>query len=444
LIAGVVVLGFVLWWKFYSSPLPAYCRKDANVILISIDTLRADHLHCYGYARETSPVLDQMARESILFENAIVQSPWTMPSHASMLTSLYPAELGLGRYPKPGRIGEDAITLAEILSKHGYTSVAFTDGGWVHSRHGFGQGFEIYNDEGGHFLEIIPRVMSWLREHRREKFFMFIHTYDVHTYSPLQEYIDLFFPGYEGHIKTGRKLMALIQHGYDMMFLRSLRPKDLEYIVSLYDAEIRYVDDRLGEILRFLERKGLLGKTFVIIVADHGEEFLEHGGTGHGYTNYDEQLRVPFIIRHPNPSFQNVRVKEQVRLVDLLPTILDLVDVREELDIRGMSLTGFFDGGGPSLPAFTECGHRFFKSLRKDNKWKLIYDARARSVELLNLEEDPRETRNVYGREKEIAGQMTRELQQVLVDIRVVVQPSPTPPMSEEQREKLRALGYLE
>ena len=434
-----------------SEPTASLRFPFANLVVISIDTLRADHLGAYGYERPTSPTLDRLAQEGIVFERAIAQATWTLPSHAALFTSRYPSELGLSRWPSPGRVPERVETLAEILQATGFTTWGFTEWAWLSKRYGLHQGFELYDDRGGLFRNIIPRALARLGELRDARFFLFLHTYDAHWYQPEAASRRALVRPYDGPLQASAPLRESLQTRKPQ-WVKKLTPNDLRFVVDLYDASIRDVDRYVGRLVARLDAEGLWDDTILVITSDHGEEFLDHGSTGHGYAPWDEQVHIPLIIRLPGGELGGRRVAEQVRAIDLMPTLLELLEVESGAPMRGQSMVPLMTGQNPDAvgrPAFTDRGHSGRVSLRTP-EWKIIYDTRADSWKAYDLRADPAETRDRLGAD-EVAGAAERDemraLQRQLADwlsgLAAEFEQSAPPPLDDAERERLRALGYI-
>jgi arylsulfatase A-like enzyme len=442
-----------------------------NVLLVSIDSLRADHLGGYGYARDTSPAIDALAREGVLFEHAISSAPWTVPAHMTLLTGL-PPELH-GVISARQKLAPDATTLAEVLQGAGYETAAFVSGPTVMASYGFDQGFASYDES---MVEQRPRhaggsvtspgltdlVSGWLRRWseagRRAPFFVFLHMWDVHDdYVPPAEYARRFDPDYTGDLDA---------RGFEMnpRLKPSMDPRDLQHLIALYDAEIRYTDDHLARILATVRALGVLDDTIVVITADHGEEFFEHGQKGHAKTLYDEVLRVPLVVRYPRRIAFGRRVGAQVRLMDVAPTILGLARVPAPdgfggdvlaLEHRAADLTPYVAGQRPApvppLVAFSS--NRWLKADQhavRTATGKLIrHDrpppSRPAKTELFDLAVDPGEQLNLADPaappllatlDALLVGWQDDAVRQtrLAVDLRAVA----------KHEARLRALGYVE
>ena len=343
-----------------------------NVLLISLDTLRADHLSCYGYKRATSPRIDEVAKEGVLFENVVAASNWTIPSHMSLLTSLYPSA---HRVENPNRcLGESVPTLAQVLEKQGYTTAGFVTGPNLNHRLGFHHGFQLYDDftatmmcESNLFedhpanitgIDDVPTdhvitnlATLWLKQHGQEKFFLFLHYWDCHNdYIPPPPYDRQFDPGYQGK-ENGR---MVVERWKDIE--ARIAPADLAHLIALYDGEIAHTDDHVGQVLQLLQEMGLAEKTLLVIVSDHGEGFLEHGRILHGNTLFEELIHVPLILRLPGVIPAGRRIQDNASQVDVMPTVLGLLGIAAPEGLQGMDLSRACRGLGglPDRVVFSE------------------------------------------------------------------------------------------
>jgi len=388
--------------------------KPYNVILISIDTLRPDHLTCYGYPLPTSPCIDEFAKRCTVFTNVHSQSPWTTPSFASMFTSLYPSVLNLGRWPNPGRISANAVTLAEVMRDKGYVTAAFTEGGMVHSKFGFDKGFDTMRERYKRIEFSVPECLDWMNRNKSRNFFVFLHTYDVHRYCPPEQFSNRFMPEYDGDLVPGKELAVSLQCYFDYKGYDD--EEDRKRIVSLYDGEILFVDHWLGKLFMALDNAGIMDNTIVILTSDHGEEFWEHGRTGHGYTNYEEVLKVPLMIYHPD--MPPGRCIEPARLLDIAPTITDMVGAKANQAWMGTSLVPLIMGetASDNTFSFAEYGHIYYVSV-KQGKWKLLRMLRSKKATgkssedfLYDLEADPAETVDVSAQHEAMFARMQKLL----------------------------------
>ena len=308
-------------------------RDDVNVILLSIDTLRADHLGAYGYARDTSPFIDEtFGDRGVVFDHPVAAATTTTPSHMSMFTSLYPSSHGLTFGLE--RLDHSLTTVSELLRAAGFETGAVTEDGWLGIEFGFGRGFNSYAENKsanvmapeGQVDVTFAKTKQWLRRNYDRRFFLFLHTFQVHDpYAPPEAYQELF---------VGDGVVADEGSDDPMAHLRS---------PTLYDREIRYTDDELKSLFATLEELGLLRNTVFILTSDHGEEFGEHGHMGHGAHMHDEVQRVPLMF-HGQGVPRGRRVGEPVSHLDLAPTILELSGVAADSQMRGLSLVDVLQG----------------------------------------------------------------------------------------------------
>jgi arylsulfatase A-like enzyme len=431
-------------------------RGGPNVVLISIDTLRADALGAYGQPRPTSPVLDaRLAGAGVVFERCYSQSPKTTPSHMTLLTSLEPPVHGVEMWDgkTPGRVLHPAaVTLAEALENAGYATAAFTGGGHVHRSRGFGDGFDIYRH--GRELE---RALAWLDAHRRHKFFLFFHTYQVHDpYVPPEPLVERFAPDYRGRVRDAvTRLRAGLDGGWERahkVFWASVDgddPRDVAFVAGLYLAGVRHMDDTtLTPLLDRLDALGLAGDTLVVLTSDHGEAFREHGVFLHDDL-YAETLRVPLVLRFPGRLPAGASVPERVRVLDVMPTILDLLGIPPPPDVQGRSLVPLVRGTRTRQPVMSDYSNtqakRVFQSLRDD---RLTYIVDGAAEQLYDTAADPAEQQDVAAeRPTEVASaraRLARWREQCRpLATRLAPQGNGVEPDADTLG-RLRALGYVE
>ena len=427
-------------------------RRPRGVLLVSLDTLRADRLGLYGYDRGTSPFLDSLASQSVVFDRAISPAPWTLPAHATMLTSMYPSVLGLEAYPRAGRVPERAVALAEWLQGKGFRSHAETAGGFVSGELGFAQGFEIYEGGDRSFARVIDRGTAWLSTLAAdERFFLFLHTYDIHGYDPSEEARAALVSAPESSElsqalgqarRTGvRGLAELLQNPVHQRLVAALGEDSREYLSQLYDAAIWDADRQLARLVEQLRELQLLEDTLLIVVSDHGEELFDHGRSGHGFTLFEENLRVPLLLRHA--SLAPVRVAAPVGLVDLAPTVVDVLGLAAPESWQGRSLLAD-EGRAPAV--FSEAAHRPLRAIR-EGQMKLIRNRHTRHESLFDLEQDPGEKQDLAGRRDAREAKLAARLDEWERDValrRIEASAQSTPPLSPELSRQLEALGYLD
>ncbi len=460
LIVGVFISAFLIsflsiypWWVSSTQTKP-----PRGIILISLDTLRADHLGIYGYHRNTSPSIDAFAKESIVFEHAVVQSPWTLPSHMSIMTSLYPSFHGVTK--RTERLADEHVTLAELLREGGYRTAAFTDGGYMRAVFGFNQGFDFY---GGFrrrgIARILPEVKKWLDKNKSNPFFLFIHCYDIHQpYDPPPPYNSIFhdFP-YTGHLTPNCKTLLAA-----WMNRLKVNDEDLHHIIALYDGGIRYTDKKIGEFLSYLRDSGLEDQSLIIITSDHGEEFKEHGSFLHWQLYHRPNLHVPSIMRIPNYPKKEIRITELVRSIDLLPTILEIAGLPTHSKAQGRSLLPLIKRHKKFLNRSLHQVFRLFKKdsvisfaeapnprFRKESDisiitdvYQMIYNLKSHNIQLFNLRVDPIAQNNIAKDHDDISERLLSQFKEVYSTT-----PSYKAPiifLDEQTREQLKALGYIQ
>ena len=407
-----------------------------SVILISIDTLRADRLGCYGHGKPTSPTIDAFRKDAVLFEQSIAHAPSTLPSHASILTSLLPHRHRASvarRRALPDRI----VTLTEALRGAGYRTASFNGHAQLAPIWGLGQGFEIYDSQpGDRFKERIKKTIAWLDDVGPREFFVFLHTYEVHhPYTPSPHHLDLMEEGYAGPLprEISVDLIQEINRG-----AVQIDAADAAHIVAAHDAEIRSVDEGIAFLLDALRSRDRYDDTIIVFTSDHGEEFGEHGVMAtHSHSLYDELLRVPLIIKLPRHQKAGATVKELARGIDVAPTILGAVGVTAPGSFEGRDL---FSGpvAAPSFAISQRDSPRpqHQVSAIRTAEWKL-WDSR-----LFRLTTDPGERVDVAKDHPQIAEDLQSRLQAVLAE-RAVHDTRPVEPDS-KTLEQLRALGYVE
>jgi arylsulfatase A-like enzyme len=409
-----------------------------HVILISLDTLRADHLGAYGYPRATSPYFDALARRGTLFRRAVANAPSTAPSHGALLSSVYPSAFSAPLTPSgpPPAIP----LLAEILRGHGFATWGFTDGGFVASAFGFGRGFDQYREERVGLAQTNPAIEHWLDTHQAERWFLFVHTYDVHTPYGGSEVARraLDVRGWRG----SQKIVAQDLEGLERA---ATPPADLADVVALYDAGIRHADEMLGDLLALLERRGLLASSLVVITSDHGEEFFEHGRTQHKQLYLHPNLRVPLLILVPRRVPRVV--DDTVELVDVLPTVLEILGLPPHPGAMGRSLLPLIDGEsrGDDALAYAEGGlHSGMQRTVVTDRWQLLYDAPSGRVQLFDLDADPGAHHDVAPAHPEVSTRLTAQVRRRMHQAAARRVPAPAPRVAPETRRQLEQLGYVE
>ena len=437
----------------------AGCRSEPatppNVLLIVVDTLRQDHLGCYGWTRDTSPSIDALAQDAVRFTRAYATAPWTLPSVASMLTGLYPSSHRGARLTT--RLPGEVLTLAEMLGEEGYQTGGVVSHTILTARWNFQQGYDVYlqSEALGHDHASTPGVTRQAEELLREfsaserPFFLFVHYFDPH-YNYLRHPEFGFAPPSAGRLVGDEPITELRD------LLDELTVEEIRFIRDLYDEEIRYTDSGVGQLLRTLKGLGLYENTLIVFTADHGEEFLTHGWLGHTRTLYDELMRVPLIVREPGNTNGPRVVEEPVSLVSLTPTILDLAGIESPAPgFQGRSLAPLMSNGDSEgsdiiflevdfVPVeLDDAPKTTHKKGIVTGDFKLIREDRTLRYELYDLASDPQELNDLAARRPGLVEEMVLLLHGGITFSRGMAVEFEEMRLSEEQIEKLRSLGYI-
>ncbi|MHC4741726.1 MAG: sulfatase [Planctomycetota bacterium] len=435
---------------------------EGKVIVIVIDALRADHVGCYGYERDTTPHIDSFAQESVVFENCYVQATWTKPSVASLLTSLYPTMHGTISHGSI--LPEEATTIAEVFKDKGYLTYGYVANPNLKTKFRFNQGFDFFDDllmrdkfyyvslrnlqKRFKFLRRLTgksysysdrdnialansRIFPWLERYKGNNFFMYIHYMDPHDpYRPPSPYDREF--SYSGVLGYSQKL-------------------------SLYDGEILFTDEHLGLFFDKLKSTGIYDESLIVITSDHGEAFGDHGDWRHGYSIYNELAKVPLIIKYPNSEHGGKRVSVQVRSIDVFPSLLDATGIESKAVLEGSSVSCFLGSSnaaqGRDVYIDNDYNGRYIlEGIIRDNTWKYIYTKKSllRDVkkfgheELYNLQDDPKELLDLSDRDNGRASSLQARMDffRKLCSARRLKRVEAG--LDPETLRNLKSLGYLE
>lgn len=391
-----------------------------NIVMIMIDTLRADHLGCYGYARPTSPAIDSLASDGVLFERAYTTAPWTLPAVCSVMTAVLPSVHGVTRSDRrcPKRFG----TFVENLRDAGYYCSAVVSNPYLDHHFGFARGFDakdyddvsvllqaegdVFGGPGGKNIRTVRSspFTHWVAVRQLERkcvkrlpFFLFLHYFDPHDlYIPPQAALQLFQKEDYGGTFTG-EVATLYQNP------PKASPEDVQHLTDLYDAEIRFTDDYIGRLIERLKKHNLYDGALIVLFSDHGEELYDHSGFHHGHTVYEELIHVPLIVKLPKGPRAGTRVPNRVSTLSLGPTLLEYCGAEAMKDVQRVSFASLLapDGGSrfPEIPivAETDDWTTFGAPLRTvivgDRKaiWSAEQD---KLLAAFDLRQDPRERHN--------------------------------------------------
>jgi arylsulfatase A-like enzyme len=437
-IAGLALVGGLLGCHAGDRVRPV---RAHGVVLVSIDTLRPDHLGCYGYEQPTTPNVDAFRKDAVLFREAIAHAPSTLPSHASLLTSLIPhhhgASIARGTALATGR-----LTLAETFRESGFATASFNGGGQLDATFGLDRGFDVYETPGDQGQDLahdrlfgkVEAGLAWIRGIGRRRFFLFLHSYEVHhPYTPDAEARARLPERYDGSLPPDISIALLEEANAGR---RVLTPADRAHIVHAYDREIRSMDDAFGRLVAALRAAGLYEETLLVLTSDHGEEFGEHGAMGwHGHSLHDELLRVPLLIKFPR-SWRGGRTMEaQVRGIDVAPTALVAAGVGVPPAFEGTELVAYVAGGtGP--PPYAVAALDGGGTALRSREWKWIQRT------LFHLSTDPGERVDLADRFPDKADGLRRIKQRFVAEGDFVE--GPRAAIDDDLRDRLRSLAYVQ
>jgi arylsulfatase A-like enzyme len=431
--------------------------KSKGVVLVVIDAMRADGLGCYGYGKSTSPAIDALARESVVFDSFHAESPWTAPSMGTVFTGVPPSIHRCGRAPR--RIGEkqqvialdDSLPTVASLLPDGVKTAAIVNNNFLDPTLGFSKGFDNYDykmvtkEASRRAAETTDAAIAWLEQNRGAPFFLYIHYFDPHMpYDPPEPYQSQFVPA-ERPADIELPFTNLIRartSGY------TIDSPEAVYIRGLYDGEVRYTDDQLARLFAKMRELGLFDDTWVFLTADHGEEHFDHGGFEHGHRYEEEVLRVPLVVRAPGGKWRaGARIPFNASHLDLAPTLLELFGVAPPPHFEGRSLTPLMSG---QEAAHREAGaeyNLFFDNsfAYTDGTYKLVIDLDRHYAFMYDLAEDPKERRRVRNDHADFSRIFDRATA-LHIKWREKAKRSiaKTANLSEEARGALEALGYFE
>lgn len=430
-------------------------RRLPNVVLVSFDTLRADYLGVYGYPREISGNIDALASSGAVFDSCISQSSWTRPSHFSMLASRYPGRNLLFYDEKHCRVPAETVTLAESLKENDYLTAAFTGGGYVGRKSGFDQGFDYFRSYGSRFEEARRPMLDWLDDHGQSRFFLFLHNYNAHIpYDSPEDARARFVSDPPAACQGVTFSTPDIESGRAPDCLKD--PGSQSYLKGSYAAEVFHVDRLFGDLVSRFEQLGILEHTLFVLTSDHGEGLLDHGEAFHITAAHQELIRVPLIFAGPGVP-PGARIEETVRVMDIAPTLLALLDLPIPEAFQGRSLAPLLRGSElPPLHSFSASSwdesldlarskpHHVTAAVLGGGK-KMIRNigASVDVAELYDVTEDPRELKNLDGSDPPWGRDLDAALRAWLRELSTRTDCEPVS-MDPAGMEELRALGYLQ
>lgn len=434
-----------------------------NVVLIVADTVRADRLGCYGNTEGITPAIDRFAGDSVLFENCYSQAPWTLPAVTSILTSAYPDRHGAGGHEGAfTKLRRDIPTVAEVFAGAGYATGAVTNVRFLSDTFGLDRGFgsvDVYKTKNVYrharrAMRTSFAAIRWIQRHKAKPFFLLVHYYDPHLiYSPPRAFRKRF-----ADVQDRSTDNYIFGTGTDILNMRNSWTcpdrETIERLEKLYNGEVAYTDSAVGWLLDRISDIGFGGKTVIALMADHGEEFLDHGGFEHSHTLYDELLNIPLIIRTPGmlekqaehrPGAAGIRVGCDVRSIDVAPTLCGLAGIPPAKEFAGESFVSLLEGGSaadrPVLSQETMWGLSK-NALRKDG-FKIIVKSSPDKYELYDIKDDPGEQNNIASKDPVRCGKMAAAVDGIIEAAggRELLREKAT--LSNGDIKRLRSLGYV-
>lgn len=406
---------------------------DCNVVVIAVDPLRADSLPSMGGTRDNTPVLNRLADRGYAFTNTIAASSWTLPSAMSFMTGVYPSVHGIINKDLVGANGINDLkpaslketvpglgSLVEAFQSHGYKTGGFAGGAALNVSYGFDKGFDAYTSDGD-FMGLASssaQALDFVKANANEKLFVFLHGFDVHgQYMPANGLDRRFVqPGYTGTLTGDTQEQKDIREEGVRQGSVFITPEDAIFLRAIYDEKVSHMDAEIGKFLEAYGNAVPKKKTVIVFTSHHGEEFYEHGRIDHGMTLYDEVIRVPFILSIPGMD-KKIRVDQQVRNIDILPTLLEVVGItppKQAPDsMNGVSLVPVLKGENLKLDAISETSYRyatFQTAVRGYDGWKLIYDREWQIKSLYRYVKDAKEKDNLFNDRESAAERLVNVL----------------------------------
>jgi len=426
--------------------------RPQNVLFITVDTLRADHLGCYGYARNTSPNIDRLADAGTRFDRAIAQASQTLPSFVSMMTSLYPDRTGVQF--NASLLGDTGKTLAEYFGEQGFQTAAVISNPIIHNRSGLQRGFQHFDDKmtvrvfnrkafekkASHVTE---NALAWLEAGGRSPFFLWLHYQDPHgPYTPPPLYQRSFVN--DPHYRAGT-VLEVGESNWDRGKIPAYQKlpyeRDAAYYIAQYDGEIEYLDRQIGDLLAGLESMGLKEETLIVFTSDHGESLGENNlYFMHGVSARAPETNIPLFFVYP-PVFTPGRIiRTPVEAVDIAPTILDLFRIRHSA-MEGRAVLPILKGKGAKDFFYTQSGSGGWERAFIFHPWKVVINYRENETYLFNLDQDPGEEKNLVSEEEDLLQNLLDKIPGRFIKKDFEQEESP---LDENMRRRMKALGYLE
>jgi len=457
----ILIIGLVLLVSLFKFRSP-----EPNIILISIDTLRQDHVGIYGYKRNTTPTIDKIAKEGIFFENAFSSASWTLPAHMSMFTGLPPSVHSVEK--KTNKLSKNIQTLTQLIKSKGYKTAAIVTLPFVSAKYGFARGFDKFTEIFKKKSRIVSdNALSWLKTNKDKQFFLFLHFCDVHwPYLPPAKFAEEF--GIDTKNSKWREWGRLVSLRKFSDPEIPMSKKMRKNVIGLYDGEILNVDDKISRIINYLKKENIYENTILIITSDHGEEFKEHNSFGHGHSLYSEVINVPLIIRFPKKIKSNIKTKDPVIISDIPLTLLNMLDISPppQFEKYSVNLEKYFNGSqdkktgerklfvesilgsGPKRFAIIKRNHKYFASykfhpLKKNHKWiqipESLFDIMNDPKDLINISPDKTSDKKISFLQKNLKSHLNRYIMKNVKGVQLVFSPS-----RDSTGESINYRGYVQ
>jgi arylsulfatase A-like enzyme len=447
-------------------------KRHPNVILISLDTVRPDHLGCYGYEKNTSPAIDELAAESVLFRNTYSTTSWTLPGHVSLLTALNCPSHQV--YFPLQKMQTSTPTLADFLRGHQFYCAAFTGGGYLSETYGFSKGFDAYQeirlygdkairwDEAERLAQLATR---WLEDNAEKKFFLFLHTYQPHdpyaNTSPIgREFL-------EENAPWQQVTMGELLDKRGGRFAAEFTEAEKRNIIALYDGDLKYTDASfVRPILDKLKELGLYDNSLIILTSDHGEEFLDHEAWLHDHSIYEEGIRIPLIVKFPESDYSGMQIDSIARITDIMPTIFDQAGIKPKGHrFDGASLIPLIEGKeknprmflsdmalreftmAPTVISVNRDNFKFILNKKISSPYirRVVRDFNGSQIELYNLRDDPGETKNLAANiaYRDLCFEFLDQIEKIYERAEQWKEEGDEVVLDQSLRERLKALGYI-
>jgi arylsulfatase A-like enzyme len=442
----IFIILFIIFFKTRQFNL----TSRPNIIFITLDSLRADHLGCYNYKRNTSNNIDLLSTKGVKFTQAITQATWTTSSISSLITSFYPNH----ELIEQGYISKHQPNLIRILKNNGYSTILFSGNSIISMTfEDIKTDFDIFNVTQNKADKILQLAVDWIEKIRKTPFFLWVYFEEPHyPYTPPSDYYNNFI---NDNLYVHKNVPILEDDGiHNEYYSFRVIPRcvaehgitDIGYYIAKYDGQIKFADEQIGKLLDLLHKKNIENNTLIILFSDHGELLGEHNFYfNHSHYVYEGLIRVPLLIIFPRRIPRNKIIQRTVQLIDIYPTVLDIVGIKNNRNIEGKSFLPLIMGKSDHHIFYTFSETAFWPSPRciRTDEWKLIYNRKRENYELYNLKEDPKETNNLINERSDIANSLKQQLERWSQNAKTNLLYKKDN-LSENEKLKLKSLGYIQ